>query len=131
MRIRKSALVGFILLSCGKDPVSADTSTAESRSKNWSIEVGLYRTDPSPEFKALDDLGILVMQETAKGFIARSVVTRNSFHPGATVCMLVDQRLGNAAEEKARIVEALRSIELDGPTVSLAVSDNSTCMDQN
>lgn len=94
----------------------------------WTISVRAYSFRPGNEFPELDEVAILVAKETAKGFLNRTTVSRDTFHYGATFCLLIDPRVDSAEKQKNRILSELKDIpngETD--TISYEVINPSDC----
>lgn len=108
----------------------ADGSAPTSwKDPNLAIQVSLYRGYPSAEsFTALNDLAQILVQNTAKGFIVRSVVNRNDVHVGATFCMQVHPGLYNAKETHSQILSSIQALKPDGQFVEFNVESPSSCV---
>lgn len=115
-----------LLAACNAFAGSAQQSWKDP---NLAIQVNLYRGYPPAEsFTALTDLGQILVQNTAKGFIVRSVVDRNDVHPGATFCMQVHPGLYNAKEIHAQILTSIQALKPEGQFVEFYVESPSSCL---
>ena len=99
--------------------------------EEWTIKVRMYRGYPPGEFKALNELAVIVANETSKGFLNKTVINRDDVHPGATFCLLVDPRVHTAKEERARILDEIRALKPDGQFVEFSVASPSDCALKN
>jgi hypothetical protein len=101
---------------------------ADVKDAQWSIRVNVYRNFSGSDFEPLTELGSLVAKEASNGFLLKSVITRNGFHQGATFCLLVNPNLGDASEEKARILAAIEALKSQGSFDDFSISSPSSCM---
>lgn len=123
----KKYLLVTLLATCG---TFADGSASPSwKNPELAIQVNLYRGYPPAEsFTALNDLGQILVQNTAKGFVVRSVVDRNDVHPGATFCMQVHPGLYNAKEIHAQILSSIHALKPEGQFVEFYIESPSSCV---
>lgn len=76
----------------------------------WTIAVLAYSHRSTGEFRELESVARLVAQETAKGFLNRTTVSRDAFHYGATFCLVIDHRVDSAVKQRERILGELKKI---------------------
>lgn len=121
----KLAILSLALLS----PFISHADNISWKNPEYAIQVRLYRGyPPADSFTALHDLGKILVQETGKGFIVRSIVDRDDVHPGATFCIQVDPRTGSAKEELTRITNTISALKPDGQFIEFEVTNPSPCL---
>ena len=109
-------------------PLIFASSALASDLDNWTIKVRLYRGYPPLPFEALNKIGVMVVEETSKGFLKKSVVYRDNWHPGSTFCMYVDPKLGNAEKVRDDILRRLGELHPRGQFLEFQVENPSNCM---
>ena len=121
----------FIMLLGACNALANNPVPSSWKDPNLAIQVSLYRGYPPAEsFTALNDLSQILVQNTAKGFVVRSVVDRNDVHPGATFCMQVHPGLYDAKEVHAKILSSIQSLKPEGQFVEFYVESPSACLNQ-
>lgn len=97
--------------------------------KPWTISVIAYSHGPVGEFRELESVATFVARETAKGFLNRTLVSRDAFHYGATFCLLVDHRVDSAEKQRQRILVELKKFhETQDGKISFEISNPSDCL---
>lgn len=94
---------------------------------DYAVQVRMYRGGFVGQFKELDRLGELIMEETSRGYIVFSQIYREDFHQGATVCFQIDPRVLTVAMQKSRIVEQISTLKPEGEFVQFEVESPSHC----
>lgn len=121
----------FIVLLGTCNALAKNPAPPSWKEPNLAIHVSLYRGYPPVEsFAALNDLGQILIQNTAKGFIVRSVIDRNDVHPGATFCMQVHPGLFDAKEVHAKILSSIQALKPEGQFVEFFIESPSTCLNE-
>ncbi|MGE0174350.1 MAG: hypothetical protein AB7T49_16260 [Oligoflexales bacterium] len=113
MKILGSALLVLAQMttSCNARAASPNDRINASRSGDWAIMVTAYQISPNEDSTVLEELGSLVVRETANGFLSKTIITKDGFHEGATFCILVNKNLGNSEDERNRILTEITELQ--------------------